>query len=277
MASSSRGGYTVLSKLNTQDGLNNPGLDLVQGQDTGITAVCKILPLSQARLREIELHARVSSSDRPNIVALFDVEEDEDVEYLFIEHCEEGSLADLRKRYDQKKRQVPEAFIWKVLIGMLRALCFTHLGISADQQSPDTQPNAIIHRDIRPFNILLASSDDEYPSVKLADFGAAISVDPSAMCLGDPPEWIDLMGLGWTVAALCYGGWSPRYFTHALEMKQKRDKEWLFSAELRDVLRKCLKIGVSNPSEAYTADTLYADAVKTWDSVCETLEMEPLL
>lgn len=67
---------------------------------------------------------------------------------------------------------LPEAFIWHVFLSAGRAVFAAH-------------ERGVIHRDIKPHNFLLAfSSDkasikDEFPKVKLADWGiAAVKSDP---------------------------------------------------------------------------------------------------
>lgn len=69
---------------------------------------------------------------------------------------------------------LPENFLWHVIYSMVNALCYCCYGTN----KPWTYKrgwDGIIHMDIKPENMLLATPDLEthhlYPCVKLADFG----------------------------------------------------------------------------------------------------------
>lgn len=59
---------------------------------------------------------------------------------------------------------------------MSQALAFIHNEIGPN----DGNRKVIIHRDIKPKNILVASNGSTYPSFKLHDFGCGTFLEPSS-------------------------------------------------------------------------------------------------
>lgn len=101
------------------------------------------------------------------------------------------TLGDVFNLY--RGRFLPEAFLWDILEGMLKALCFLQFGVrNVLTDSPDTRWEPIFHRDIHPENIFLSDSTqrtNRYPRVILGDFGIALT--PSEMRMqfeGTPPH-----------------------------------------------------------------------------------------
>ncbi|GIQ80206.1 hypothetical protein KIPB_000966 [Kipferlia bialata] len=79
--------------------------------------------------------------------------------YIYMEYCSGGDLASYIKRHKSQRNYVSENTVWAVFIQMLKALhyCHTH------------RPKMILHRDIKPGNIMMTSTS----AVKLGDFGLA--------------------------------------------------------------------------------------------------------
>ncbi len=107
--------------------------------------------------REGRAAARLS---HPNIVRVFDAGEDEldgrEVSYIVMEYVSGGDLKDLMDR----NGPLPETMLSRVGAGVASGLTHAH-------------ERGIIHRDVKPRNILL----DERGSPKLADFGIARALD----------------------------------------------------------------------------------------------------
>jgi serine/threonine protein kinase len=101
--------------------------------------------------REARLAARL---DHPNVVQVFDVGEDDDRPYIVMEHVDGGTLAD---RLNGGKRSMAEG----EALQMLGQLC-DGLGHAHSKK--------LVHRDIKPQNLLLRDSDG---CLKITDFGIA--------------------------------------------------------------------------------------------------------
>ncbi|KAG0169454.1 Suppressor of Sensor Kinase (SLN1) [Apophysomyces sp. BC1015] len=91
--------------------------------------------------------------NHPNIVQYFGMEVHRDKVFIFMEYCENGSLGAL---LDQYGRIEDEGYIADYAYQLLRGLGYLH-------------ENNIVHRDIKPDNILI----DYQGQLKLSDFGAA--------------------------------------------------------------------------------------------------------
>lgn len=82
------------------------------------------------------------------------------------------------------KTWVPESIIWRFLLQMTEALAFIH-----DRPSGDGE--IVLHRDIKPRNILVTYDGDE-PSFKLTDFGFAVALpkeQPERVTIGGTFRW----------------------------------------------------------------------------------------
>ncbi|OQY90403.1 MAG: hypothetical protein B6D38_03680 [Anaerolineae bacterium UTCFX1] len=162
------GRYTLIEKI------KEGGMAMVyKARDTNLdrfVAVKLILPqreLSERFLarfkREAKSHARLS---HPNIVTVFDYGEFEDKPYIVMEYIPDGTLKDL----------LGKPLLWQnaaqLIVVIAEALAFAHA-------------QGIIHRDVKPSNILMLGRRDPH----LADFGIAKLIE------GDE-ETADLTGAG---------------------------------------------------------------------------------
>lgn len=111
--------------------------------------------------REAEAASKVSHH---NIVNLLDVGMDGDSRYLVMEYVQGKTL----KEVIRQKGKLPYATAGQIAIRILSALQHTHR-------------NGIIHRDIKPQNILVQSEGH----IKVADFGIARMANSSTLTKGD--------------------------------------------------------------------------------------------
>ncbi len=110
--------------------------------------------------REAQASARLS---HPAIVALYEADSDEDAFYLISELVEGDTLAELIQSDDLCDEDIAE-------IGLVLVQALEH-----------AHARGVIHRDVKPQNVLVPSLDDDTPSrgggsapaAKLADFGGA--------------------------------------------------------------------------------------------------------
>lgn len=111
-------------------------------------------------LKEISILRQVS---HPNIVRLHEAIQTEDKIFLVLEYCAGGDLAE----YIQRRGRVPEA----VARHFMRQLAS---GLQVLRE------NNLIHRDLKPQNLLL-SGTDETPVLKIGDFGFARYLMPQGL------------------------------------------------------------------------------------------------
>jgi hypothetical protein len=101
--------------------------------------------------REARLAARL---DHPNVVQVFDVGEDQDRPFIVMEHVEGGTLED---RLTRRRRSLDRGEGLRLLGQLCEGLGHAHA-------------KKLVHRDIKPQNLLLRESDD---CLKITDFGIA--------------------------------------------------------------------------------------------------------
>jgi len=123
------------------------------------TVAIKVLPSHLSENEELrarfDREARtISNLSHPNICALYDVGHEEGVDYLVMEYLEGGTLA---QRIADGPMPIEEVF--KVGIEICGALDVAHR-------------NGVVHRDLKPGNVMMTKS-----GVKLLDFGLAKMAD----------------------------------------------------------------------------------------------------
>ncbi len=152
------GGYEIIERI----GEGGMGTVYKAHQPSlGRYVAIKILPERlasdpQLRLRFVQEGLAIAKLRHPNIVAAFDFAEQEGVAYLVSEFVEGGTLA------DQLGAPLPLDYVVTVLAPIASALDYAH-------------SRGIVHRDVKPSNILLAR--DGTPV--LSDFGLAKIAAPS--------------------------------------------------------------------------------------------------
>lgn len=115
---------------------------------------------------EAELHRRfqrealsVTSLTHPNIVNIYDVGEDGELHYIVMEYIKGKTL----KQYIQENAPISSAKSVQIMKQLTSAIAHAH-------------ENGIIHRDIKPQNILM----DENGNVKVTDFGIAMTLSATS-------------------------------------------------------------------------------------------------
>ncbi|GLC44056.1 hypothetical protein PLESTB_000223900 [Pleodorina starrii] len=122
-----------------------------------------------------------------NVVKLEDVYEDEHAVHIIMELCGGGELV-----HRIGDRHYSERTVASFMRAVLRTLAQCHA-------------NNILHRDIKPGNFMLLSTDDRAP-VKAIDFGLAAPFDPQQL----PRTDLGLEGTPWYMAPeTLRGEWSP--------------------------------------------------------------------
>ena len=122
--------------------------------------------------RRFEREARLAAKlDHPNVVRVFDVGEEEGRPFIVMEHVDGGTVADLTGRKRPSR---------KLALGLLSQAC-AGLG--------HAHAEGLVHRDVKPQNLLINSSDGR---VKIADFGIARAIEEAGitktgMVLGTQP------------------------------------------------------------------------------------------
>jgi len=204
------GDYILIDKLGKGAyGMVFKALNLYQGN----TVAIKILNLKGASKETVEsLEAEISllqSLDHVNIVRYIGHITKGKELCIVMEYVENGSLANMVKKYGSFPETLAKTYVRKVLVGLV----YLH-------------EQGVIHRDIKPDNILITKDGE----VKLADFGVSTKLNSlktdkndDAMPAGTPyymaPEVIEFFGakpesdvwsLGCTIIELLRG--EPPYF-----------------------------------------------------------------
>lgn len=139
------------------------------------------------RLRETFEHEAQSllKLNHPNIVRFFDYAVRAQYAYILMEYVEGYSLSDLLKNLRQSRRVFPDNEVMRVLVQAERAVRYLH-------------QNNLIHRDIKPGNILIERLTGK---VFLTDFGIAADLNGPGQHFNAgtraymPPEQQEALGI----------------------------------------------------------------------------------
>ncbi|MEO7152295.1 MAG: serine/threonine-protein kinase [Burkholderiaceae bacterium] len=126
--------------------------------------------LAQARLRFFREAETAGRLQHPDIVAIFDAGEDQDLAYIAMQHLTGHDL----QVHTSAGRLLPLATVLDIAARVAEALAYAHR-------------QGVVHRDIKPANVMI---DPETHAVKVTDFGIARIADASrtrtGMVLGTP-------------------------------------------------------------------------------------------
>jgi serine/threonine-protein kinase len=254
-----RGGMGVVYKARQQS-LNRPvALKVIRAGE----------PVSLVDVRRFRTEAEVVAQlEHPNIVPVYEVGERDGFLYLSMRLVEGGTLADQIDRFATDPRAAA-----KLVATVARAVYFAH-------------QRGVLHRDLKPGNILLDSHDRPL----VTDFGLAKRVEedsgltqsgvivgtPSYMApeqaaapKGTPTTTADVWGLGAVLYALLTGRPPFRGATvlETLEQVRTADPEPPHRANSRvdrDLETICLKSLQKDPAGRYPSAEALADDLERW-------------
>ncbi|KAL0224904.1 hypothetical protein RCL1_002816 [Eukaryota sp. TZLM3-RCL] len=117
----------------------------------------------QAKSAEAELRFFDLPDWSPFLVRYHDFFKENNSLFIIMEYADAGSLDSMIKTSVDTKTPLSADFIWKVFLQSLFGIQFLH-------------SHAILHRDIKPGNILLSTNGDTF-DCKLCDFGVSTAID----------------------------------------------------------------------------------------------------
>jgi len=147
------------------------GRDEVLGRNVALKRIGLLPGADNTDLARAEREARLSAQlNHPHVVAVFDVVVDTDAHWLVMEYVDGVTLGDLVRQRGTLSPDAAAPLLWQTADALVAA-----------------HGAGIVHRDVKPSNILVNSSGQ----VKLTDFGIArIATDPSltqtGMVTGSP-------------------------------------------------------------------------------------------
>jgi hypothetical protein len=186
--------------------------------------------------REARLAARL---DHPNVVQVFDVGEDEDRPYIVMEHVEGGTLDD---RLNRRRRSLDRDEALRLLAQLCEGLGHAHA-------------KKLVHRDIKPQNLLLRDSDD---CLKITDFGIARAAEETTR-LTRPGK---VIGTDRYMAPeqLADGKITPATDVYACGVVADELLPDSRSTELSEIIARCLR---EDPGDRFTDASALGEALAT--------------
>ncbi|KAM3417257.1 hypothetical protein BST61_g5514 [Cercospora zeina] len=158
---------------------------LVKHRETGKQFVIKQVPATGSLPNEAALLDEIQT--HPNIIEIADVLEgytdDGLTDDIVTPFADLGDVHNLADHFAANESHVPREFILHFVSSMIDALAYIHHGdASYDAETDEIHSLArrqcsIVHRDIKPLNIFIRSTNDSLPCIQLADFGLACRSD----------------------------------------------------------------------------------------------------
>ncbi|MFC0233762.1 Stk1 family PASTA domain-containing Ser/Thr kinase [Vagococcus entomophilus] len=156
------GRYKILGNIGS-GGMANVYLahDLILDRDVAVKVLRFDFQSDQGAIRRFQREALAATElVHPNIVAVYDVGEEEGMQYLVMEYVKGTDL----KKYIAAHSPLSNERIVSIMEQVLSAISLAH-------------SHRIIHRDLKPQNILV----DEDNTVKITDFGIAIALSETSI------------------------------------------------------------------------------------------------
>ncbi|KAF2208508.1 hypothetical protein CERZMDRAFT_101257 [Cercospora zeae-maydis SCOH1-5] len=158
---------------------------LVKHRETGEQFVIKQVPATGELPNEAALLEKIQK--HPNIIEIADVREGytengltDDIVTPFADLGDVHNLAD---HFATNECHIPREFILLFVSSMIDALAYIHHGDFSYDAETDTinslseRQFSIVHRDVKPLNIFMRSTNEVLPQIQLADFGLACRSD----------------------------------------------------------------------------------------------------
>lgn len=156
------GRYKVVRHLGT-GGMANVylGHDLILDRDVAIKVLRFDFRNNEDALRRFQREALSATQlIHPNVVGVYDVDEEDGLNYIVMEYVEGY---DLKQYISENGMTAPEKAV-HIMKQVLSAMALAHR-------------NRIIHRDIKPQNLLIAPDD----TIKVTDFGIAVALSETSL------------------------------------------------------------------------------------------------
>ncbi|TYS70641.1 Stk1 family PASTA domain-containing Ser/Thr kinase [Sutcliffiella horikoshii] len=135
--------------------------DMILDRDVAVKVLRLDFANDEEFIRRFRREAQSATSlDHPNIVSIYDIGEEDDIYYIVMEHVSGKTL----KQYIQQYAPVEQYNAVEIMNQLTSAISHAH-------------ENGIIHRDIKPQNILI----DDYGTVKVTDFGIAMALSSTTI------------------------------------------------------------------------------------------------
>ncbi|THE15851.1 Stk1 family PASTA domain-containing Ser/Thr kinase [Enterococcus hirae] len=135
--------------------------DLILDRDVAIKVLRFDFQNDQTAIRRFQREALAATElVHPNIVSVYDVGEEDNMQYLVMEYVKGMDL----KRYIQTRYPIPYETAVNIMQQILSAISLAH-------------SHQIIHRDLKPQNVLI----DNEGVVKITDFGIAIALSETSI------------------------------------------------------------------------------------------------
>lgn len=241
--------YLGADRYELKDRLGHGGMATVYGardlkldRDVAIKLLADNFAGDDEIRRRFSREARLAAKlDHPNIVQVFDVGEEEGRPYIVMEQVEGGTLGD---RLDGRRRSIPRAEGIRLLSQLCEGLGHAH-------------SKKLVHRDIKPQNLLLRSSDG---CLKITDFGIARVAE----------ETTRLTQAGKVIGTERYmapeqlsdGKITPAVDVYACGVVADELLPQSRPPELREIVERCLR---EDPSERFTDARSLREALATVD------------
>ncbi len=188
--------------------------------------------------REARVAARL---DHPNVVQVYDVGEEDGRPFIVMEHVEGGTLED---RLDGRKRSIARSEALRLLCQLCDGLGHAHA-------------RKLVHRDIKPQNLLLRESDG---CLKITDFGIARAAEETTR-LTRPGK---VIGTERYMAPeqLADGKITPAVDVYACGVVADELLPQARTPELREIIERCLR---EDPGQRFSDARALGEALETVD------------